>query len=68
MNSKKAYNKIDEGNIRFVNSRQINRNTNVSDNELFVDAQDSFAVILTGTDSCIGVSEIIDTKLGDIRN
>lgn len=66
MNSKKAYNKLVEGNLRFVNSTEINRNVGVSNNAVLVDNQNPFAVVLTCSDSRVGVGEIFDSKLGDL--
>jgi len=66
MDCKKAYKKLVNGNERFVNSTQINRSVGVSNNLKLVDSQKPFAAILTCSDSRVGVSEIFDTKLGDL--
>lgn len=66
MDSKKAYKKLITGNDRFVNSTKINHHIGVSNNVTLVNTQKPFAVILTCSDSRVGLSEIFDTKLGDL--
>jgi carbonic anhydrase len=66
MDCKKAYKKLKIGNGRFVNSKQINSNIGVSNNHKLLSSQKPFAVILTCSDSRVGVIEIFDAKLGDL--
>jgi carbonic anhydrase len=66
MNCKKAFKKLKSGNKRFVNSMQINHDIGVSINSKLVTSQKPFAVILTCSDSRVGVNEIFDTRLGDL--
>ena len=58
-------NKLIEGNKRFVNSSPINHNVGVSINSSLT-TQNPFAIILTCSDSRVGVNIIFDTKLGDL--
>lgn len=66
MNYKKAFNKLKKGNKRFVDSTQINRDVGVAINSKLITSQKPFAVILTCSDSRVGINEIFDTKLGDL--
>jgi len=66
MNCKSALKKLKAGNKRFVNSKKINQNVGVTINSKLLTSQKPFAVILTCSDSRVGVSEIFDTKLGDL--
>lgn len=66
MKAEKALQKLKEGNIRFIDSKQINQGIGISVNSNLVSSQKPFAVILTCSDSRVGVSEILDTKIGDL--
>ena len=66
MKSKKALKKLVEGNKRFVDSKQINHTIGVKVNSSLISSQKPFAVVLTCSDSRVGVNTIFDTKLGDL--
>jgi len=66
MNCKEAFKKLQDGNKRFVTSTQINHQVGISNNTYLVSSQEPFAVILTCSDSRVGINTIFDTKLGDL--
>jgi len=66
MKSKKALKKLVEGNKRFIDSKQINHTIGVKVNSSLISSQKPFAVVLTCSDSRVGVNTIFDTKLGDL--
>ncbi len=66
MNCKEAFKKLQDGNKRFVTSTQINHQVGISNNPNLVSSQEPFAVILTCSDSRVGVNTIFDAKLGDL--
>ncbi len=66
MNCKEAFKKLQKGNKRFVTSTQINHQVGISNNTNLVSSQKPFAVILTCSDSRVGINTIFDTKLGDL--
>lgn len=61
-----SLNKLIEGNKRFVNSSPINHNVGFSINSSLINAQNPFAIVLTCSDSRVGVNTIFDTKLGGL--
>ena len=66
MKAKNALKKLIKGNKRFVNSEQKNHNVGVSVNTTLVTSQKPFAIVLTCSDSRVGVNTIFDAKLGDL--
>lgn len=66
MDFKEAIKKLQDGNERFVNSTEVNQHVGIANNPKLVSSQEPFAVILTCSDSRVGVNTIFDTKLGDL--
>lgn len=66
MKYKNALKKLKQGNKRFVSSTQINHTVGVKVNPSLITSQKPFAVVLTCSDSRVGVNTIFDVKLGDL--
>jgi len=66
MKCKKALQKLKDGNKRFVKSAQINHTVGAKNNSKLVFSQKPYAVVLTCSDSRVGVNTIFDAKLGDL--